>query len=301
MQPEISVVLLAGGEGKRLWPISNKEKPKQFIILPNMAKSTFQLSLLRAVEICTLDKIIITTHAKYLNIVQEQSSALNIDIGNLQILCEEMNLNTGRAIYDVCEYLLKSNKNDLTYFFPTDQIISALDESFIDIAMKVEESKINILGQHTSSLCNKFGYIIQGDVIAENYFQVKCFVEKPNTLQMKELENHINKLYCNLGIYLAKPSVLKKAYSNVVIEPLLSIDKLITERSANINCIAVNIEWLDIGSMENFYEYYKINDFASLNCKIDRKDIECFNEQHSEFQLECEDNKLHIIRKNAIT
>ncbi len=76
MKPNI--VLLAGGRGTRLWPLSNQQHPKQLIQLPSLDLSTFQLTLKRSLKITTAKNIIITIDRQYFTLLEQQITELGL-------------------------------------------------------------------------------------------------------------------------------------------------------------------------------------------------------------------------------
>jgi len=201
-----NIILLAGGSGKRLWPLSNKNHPKQFIILPNIGLSSFQLTLKRSLNICPSSNIIITINSSHKQLVQQQIKNLELNVSDFQFILEPTPLNTAVAVYNACNFLLKHNNDNLSYFFPTDQIILTEDNFFLNSLYRIDSNKINLFGEKSIEACGAFGYMIKEKNLENNYFKVSKFIEKPSLNQLKELDPQA--LYRNLGIYLAKPSIL---------------------------------------------------------------------------------------------
>jgi mannose-1-phosphate guanylyltransferase len=290
----INVVLLAGGGGSRLWPLSNVDRPKQFIILPNLGYSSFQLAILQSLKLSSSNNIIITTHKNYRQLIELQLKELDLDFEKLQIIFEDSSDNTGKAIYDVCTKLQNENNDNLTYFLPTDHGKYEDQDFLVSCLTEIEQSKINIFGQNIQKACNKFGYIVKGKKLAENYYQVDSFIEK------SALPMNISEVYRNLGIYLAKPSILYKEFHDLHQDLLeqfslaFSIDKIIAEKSPNLNVITIDFNWHDLGSIEGLYKYCGAEEL--FDCSVDILEVKKFNEQNSEFKLKYDQKKIKIVK-----
>ncbi len=199
---KLNIVLLAGGKGTRLWPISNEKIPKQFLILPKLNKSTFQVALAQALKLTNPENIFVTINYKHFSITKRQIDEL-IDSSLIKIIQEEKSLNTGKAFYDACKFIYKTN-NNLTYFLPTDH--SEFCKSSLECINYIDQTSINLFGQRAQSLDSRYGYIIARENFSSNYFLVKKFIEKPLGLQSLKQQSEL--YFKNLGIYLAKPSII---------------------------------------------------------------------------------------------
>lgn len=309
---DVNVVLLAGGKGSRLWPISSQAKPKQFLLLPSIKLSSFQLALNRALTITARDRITIITNDSYHDLVIEQFEQIHLNYNDFNIILEKHSNNTGPAVYSACCLLLQKNQDDLTYFLPTDHYISKEDNFFLNIIKEVDHNRINILGERVKNLCSNFGYLIKGDNLSANYFKVAKFIEKPNQKQINELEASTN-IYKNLGIYLAKPSVFYGEFKNFYDDlpevrfdiaatmhqvdfmyKNLPIDKMITEKSSIINMYKINFLWQDIGSFESLYQYCEKQDL--IDCFIDLENILKFNQLNQGYNLLNVGGKIRIVK-----
>jgi mannose-1-phosphate guanylyltransferase len=312
MQPNI--VLLAGGKGMRLWPLSNQNRSKQFIILPDINISGFQSALKRSIDITPTKNIVIITNIEYQELLSQQIKDIDLNIDDFNIIFEQHSNNTGIAAYYCCKFFIQNNNDQLTYFFPTDHLISEPPSFFQDILFKIDDNKINLFGEKTDNPCSNFGYLIAGKKLSDNYYQTKNFIEKPNLSKIEELKHNI-KLYKNMGIYLSKPSVLYNEFHRLhqnlpsinfsnnsnkhYIDKIYAgsaIDKMISEYSPLLNFIEVEFEWKDFGSIESLYQHYGEQEF--FNHHIESANILQFNEQNKEFSLSMVEDKVRIVKKN---
>lgn len=285
-----NIVLLAGGTGERIWPISNYSNPKQFIKIPILNLSTFQLALKRSLYITSIDKIAITTNFLFHKIVKHQIEELGINFNNCSVSYEAEKQDTARVIFNYCLNELKQGRNFNIIFFPTDHLFFDEKLSFKDIKHNISWDKLNILVEKAEKTCQRFGYLYPQEMIKSKYFKVAQFIEKPYIEDMKN-----KNLYRNTGIYLAKPSVIideaHKLYSNLLPKNI-SIDKAITEKSDNIYALQVELDWEDIGNLDSIYKYFP--NIALKKHQLPKEEVAIFNkksrnffflESHSKFTL----------------
>jgi mannose-1-phosphate guanylyltransferase/mannose-6-phosphate isomerase len=291
---KLNIVLLAGGVGTRLWPLSNNYCPKQFIYLPSIKSSSFQLAIKRSIAIAS--QVIIVTNNKYQFLVQQQIKDLGLELNNFQILLEKESNNTADATYYACEFIINNLNDDLTYFWPTDHVI--LESSNFFSNQEIDEFKINLFGQQSFNLCSSFGYIVQGEPVFNDYYQVLRFIEKPDLEKIEDLEQKFSgKIYRNLGVYLAKPSVLSNEFNSMYKNSAwlnLPIDKAIFERSQLLNFKPINFYWNDIGSIDSLYNH--CNNIEIKNININHSDISEFNDKNTKFRLNVAEGRIEIIR-----
>jgi mannose-1-phosphate guanylyltransferase len=286
-----NIILLAGGSGKRLWPFSTPKHPKQFITLPKIGLSSFQLTLKRSLNICPSSNIIITINTEHQNLVNQQIKKLKLKVENFQFIIESTPLNTAKTFFNSCNFLLKQKNDNLSYFFPTDQVIINENNFFLEILNNIDPDKINLFAEKSLKACSNFGYMVKKMDLKEKYFQISKFIEKPCTKQIEDLKKH--EIYRNLGIYLAKPSTLFNSFPK---EDFLNmpVDKVISEKSNILNATEINFEWIDIGSINNLYQYCGNKEFNNLNMDISK--INEFNLKNKEFNISFKNKKLRLIK-----
>ncbi|MFZ5754250.1 MAG: sugar phosphate nucleotidyltransferase, partial [Bacillota bacterium] len=95
----MKTIVLAGGNGTRLWPLSRINYPKQFLKLKGMEKSIFQMSFERCLKLTDSDQIYIVTNANYKFLVLGQIEELGYKFGENNVLLEPVGKNTLPAIY----------------------------------------------------------------------------------------------------------------------------------------------------------------------------------------------------------
>lgn len=261
----METIILAGGSGKRLWPLSTKNKPKQFVKFEELNnKSLFQLTILRALNVSKHDEIIIVTNEAFNNQILEDLREINVLIPSENIINEPCQKNTLPAI----AWAMKSVKEQ-ALVLPSDQFIEN-DSIFFDKlnkAVEVSKEKLVTFGITAKHPETGFGYIQHKNGIVIN------FKEKPNEDKAKE---YIEKGYLwNSGMFLFDKKVffeelkkhnpeayltitqndsLEKAFNEI---QKISVDYGLLERSNNIATSRLDINWIDLGSFDALHDFFK--------------------------------------------
>lgn len=263
-------LILCGGSGTRLWPISQKSKPKQFIKLFN-DKSLFELCVQRNNALCS--KQVIVSNAQQYLLAKEQIDALNIK--EATYLLEPIGKNTAPAIALSCMSL---NYDDIVLVTPSDHLIKDMN-TYVAVVKKAqllaEKNNLVTFGITPCYAETGYGYIesVNGDV--------KNFHEKPDKeMAQKYLDS--GDFYWNSGIFCFKAGVYldelkkynpliyntskvayEKASKDEVIRikhedmqaiPEDSIDYAVMEKSDRVKMIESDISWSDLGSFESLDE-----------------------------------------------
>ena len=267
------VIILAGGGGTRLWPLSTENKPKQFLMLPGVPLTLFQFTLKRAMLFCESKDIIIVTSHHYIKFVMAQSLDVGIVINVEQVYLASKRLNTLPAILAGLLYT-NVHSTEEVLVLPCDHIFGdehILYES-VNRAKNLIKNNIVIFGITPSSPHTGYGYINPGLNIKEGLYRVTDFKEKPD-LDMAKF--YISEgYYWNAGIFYFKFStfvdLLKKhqpkmaqhflsykniheAYDNWNRE--LSIDYGLIELISEVIVSEVRTTWTDIGSFDSLINY----------------------------------------------
>lgn len=268
---KIHNVILTGGVGSRLWPLSRKSNPKQYLPLFK-GKSLFQLTIERNVNIASELLIVGSVDNKplTLNLLEQKNTEFSI-------ITESVPRNTAAAIAFAA---FSVDSDDLLIVTPSDHIIE--DEEAYAVAMReaiqlANDSYIVTFGIIPTKPETGYGYIehLNADVIA--------FREKPNFETAQQFLEEGNFLW-NSGMFCFKASVFLeelKKYSPKVYEssktvwmnnkqgdldatlsleiPSISVDYAIMEHSEKIKVISSKFKWSDLGSFEAIYDYLVAN------------------------------------------
>jgi len=266
-------LILCGGSGTRLWPISRNLMPKQFVKLFE-EKSLFQLTVQRNSKMCDKQFIVSNTEQYFLAI--DQLEELNITSTNY--LLEPIGRNTAPAIALACFAL---QKDELILVTPSDHLIKNEEEY-----KKVVEKAKQLANENfllTFGITPTYAETGYGYIESENINDVKAFYEKPDiNTATKYLEN--GNFYWNSGMFMFKAGVfldeLKKyspniyetskiafenkqsiaenqlriKYDDMLNIPEDSIDYAVMEKSDIVKVIPSDINWSDLGSFDSLYE-----------------------------------------------
>ena len=264
-------IILCGGSGTRLWPISRTLMPKQFVKLFD-DKSLFQLTIERNSKVCDSQFIVSNTQQYFLALDQLEE----LNKFNNRYLLEPVGKNTAPAIALAC---MKLDPKEIVLVTPSDHLIK--DEAqykkvLVQAKELAEENNLVTFGIKPDFAETGFGYIEADglDVIA--------FHEKPN----KETAQRYIKAgnyYWNSGMFCFKAGVFLdelKQYSPEIFEaskmalldsieddnvtrikleammdiPEDSIDYAVMEKSKIVKVIPSDIDWSDVGSFDALYE-----------------------------------------------
>ena len=270
-------IILAGGSGSRLWPLSRDMYPKQLLSLDN-ENSLLQQTFLRLRKFSSAENIATVTNIKHFQDIKLQLNS--IDSNNL-VIAEPLGKNTAPAIACTLEYFMQKNNNDddIVLIVPSDHLINDI-AAFAETVRKGEKlaqaGYIVTFGIKPTYPETGYGYIKTAQSF-ETGFEVEKFVEKPDLVTAQEYLNS-GKFYWNAGIFMAKISTLldefakyepeifatlknldfsnstKINYSIYEAMPSISIDYAIMEKSDKIALIELESDWNDLGSWQSLYE-----------------------------------------------
>lgn len=260
----IKSIILAGGEGSGLWPLSRKCYPKQFLQLNG--RSLFQDTYIRTHNISSPEDIIIVTGKAFRYHVKNQINELGCSINDNQILCESVGRNTLPAIAWGTKVLYDKFGDSTIAVFPSDHLIDEQVIKKINDASNLAEKYIVIFGIKPSTPHTGYGYIQPGKSIRNGY-KVSDFKEKPD---QKTAENYLNNGYLwNSGMFLFSASCFfnemkkhqKKLYDQFQADDLdynsiesLSMDYGLIEKSEHVAVVPLDLQWNDLGSFRSLYE-----------------------------------------------
>ena len=266
-------IILCGGSGTRLWPISRTLMPKQFVKLFHN-KSLFQLTVERNSRFCKKELIVSNSEQYFLALDQQEELSRK----DSSYLLEPIGRNTAPAIALAC---LTLDPDEIVLVTPSDHLIKN-EEAYAKVLIKAkalaEQNNLVTFGITPTFAETGFGYIESDKVNGED---VKAFHEKPNLEKATEYLQAGN-YYWNSGMFCFKAGVfleeLKKyspkiykasliAHKNAKIGDALrithkdmstipedSIDYAVMEKSSKVKVVPADIDWSDLGSFDALYE-----------------------------------------------
>ncbi len=278
-------VILSGGGGTRLWPMSRPENPKQFLPLAG-AQSMFAQTVLRCAGRSQFVPPIIICGSQHEAIVEGQLSELQITDARLVI--EPVARNTAPAI--ALAALAAPDVTDLLLVMPSDHVIIDVPafHRAIEIATDVaKQGWLVTFGISATAPETGYGYIEQGQPIADGAYAVKHFVEKPDR-PLAEAMLAVGGHHWNGGIFLFSAKAYLDALASFAPEilasarnamekssrtrssihpdakafldcPSDSIDYAVMEKAAKssegrVAVVPVNMGWSDVGSWDALYD-----------------------------------------------
>jgi len=260
----MKVMILAGGSGSRLWPLSRNHYPKQFMPFLDRKYTLFQEAVLRGLKFTTIEDIIVVTSKDYQYFVESQIQELNEAIPLSNIILEPSAKNTLPAIMAGINW----QTNDTYLVMPSDHLISpeTIFVETIKASFKLANEKIVTFGIKPDSPKTGYGYIAKSDAYL-NGFLVDEFKEKPNK---ENALKYIQKGYLwNAGIFLFSKNIIEKELTiyqpslcNIIktllsieekyqkIETPVSIDYGLLEKSNQVATVPLDLRWNDLGSFD---------------------------------------------------
>lgn len=274
---KITPVILCGGSGTRLWPLSRKSFPKQFAPVVN-DKSLFQLTLERLAPIADDIKIIASEEHRFL--IADILNRLPIS-GDLLLESEPKNTAAAMAIAALHK---REPLEDLLLFCPADHFIPDTEQFITTINLGIKEAlggAIVTFGIAPTFPSTAYGYIRKGSKTPDGNFKAEAFVEKPDDAKARAFLLEGNMLW-NAGIFLCtRQSLLEalKAHASEIYSacetavktatsesfktninfirpnknafaqsPSNSIDYAVMEHHENVVVVPFNGQWSDVGS-----------------------------------------------------
>jgi mannose-1-phosphate guanylyltransferase/mannose-6-phosphate isomerase len=269
------VVIIAGGSGTRLWPLSTPEYPKHLLKIDGDKLSLVQNTYERAKRIA--DKIYVITDASHAHHVQEQLPELPAE----SFIIEPGRRGTANCIVSALQYIANcSDRDEPIAFMAADHYIRDLDgfQHSFDIAgaMSKQEAKIVLVGVEPDHPATGFGYIQKGEVVNREQFvhAVTDFKEKPDHNTAQEYLRSGNYLW-NCGYFVAtanifldnmkryapdllehyqklesadSPEAYKEAYLSI---ENIAIDYALIEKVAELLVVPASFDWMDLGSFSD--------------------------------------------------
>ena len=278
-------VILSGGSGSRLWPLSRKLYPKQFIPLKG-EKSLYQSTLNRIKDLENVGEIITICNHEHRFMAAEQARQLGIN--HSDIILEPVGRNTAPAITIAALHAISKHPDACLLVLPADHILGDKEKfiSTVRQAQQAAEKNLVTFGVVPTRAETGFGYIKHAkDKVSDNAFTVTEFVEKPDTKTAESYINDGNYLW-NSGMFVFRAELFlqeikqhqaeiyntcKDAYENGERDldfirldqasfsnvPDISVDYAVMEKTQHVAVVPLESGWSDVGSWHALWESFE--------------------------------------------
>ena len=298
-------VILCGGSGTRLWPVSRSAYPKQFVAMHGEG-SLYQQALKRVSGSGFADPVVITSDQFRFTAAEQLQS---VDVERHSILLEPEGRNTAPAVLAVSLWAAARDPKAVLLLVPSDHVIPDAD-AFKAAVFKAFDAavagSIVTFGIQPDRPETGYGYLEVGQSFLNDCKSLKRFVEKPNFDQAEEMVGSGNYLW-NAGIFLFRADVMiaaferfapdmilpaKKAVEQAITDldfirldaeqwsklPKISIDYAIMEKADNLSVMPYDGRWSDLGSWSAVAEQYRdLSDDAGNIVLSNAHAIDCEN------------------------
>ena len=274
MDKRIIPLIMCGGAGTRLWPLSREVRPKQFLPLFG-ARPTFQDTLLRVSDAALFDRPVVITNAVYRFMVLEQLAEIGIEA---DVILEPMRRDSGPAIAAGAAFAQNRTSEAIVLALAADHVVrdnAAFVAACREGLAAASTGRIVTFGVKPERPATEYGYISPGEVISGEVHAVARFVEKPDAAKAAD---YVNSGYLwNSGNFMFPASLLLDEYRKVdgasveavvsavanagrdlgfvTLEPqafgaakAISIDYAVMEKTSRAAVVPVSCGWSDVGS-----------------------------------------------------
>lgn len=278
----ITPVILCGGSGTRLWPLSRQTYPKQFIKIGH-EPSLFQQTLLRLKDRTLFQPPIVVSNNDYRFIIGEQASEVGISLG--AVILEPIAKNTAPAIAAAAEFLNELQENQEILILPSDHLI--LDEEnyvngLIAARNAVHDGYLVAFGIKPTFASTGYGYIKAGRKLERSYSRIDRFVEKPCKTDSQEMLRS-GEYFWNSGMFMFSCDVFLDELAQLQPEmkakielsvagavrdldfirlektefgevPPISVDYAVFEHTRRGAMVPIDCGWSDVGSWNALWD-----------------------------------------------
>ncbi len=302
-------LIIAGGEGRRFWPLSTPKKPKQFLNLCHPKKSMLSLTFDRLASVFPAENIWLVTHESFWPLVRKQIPSLS----RRRCLLEPSMKNTAAAIVWGAARILKEDPEATMVVQPADHLVKTgvVKTGMVKTGVKTDpffkkdlKTAIRFVDQFPEALVTLgikptyaetgYGYLKLGERKGD-LWRVLKFVEKPDLTNAKKMIQRKD-CFWNSGIFVWKAKAIlneiekhlpehfaalneaddkeiRSAYKRL---PPVSIDQGVMEKASTVYALKASFQWSDLGSWESISNCRKnsVKQWISIdskNCFIDAK------------------------------
>ena len=273
-------IILCGGSGTRLWPVSRDSFPKQFVPLLGEL-STFQGTLKRVADPALFGKPVIVTNEKFRFLAEEQAAAIGIPV---DIIMEPMPRDSAAAIAASAHYLVHHRAGTIGLVLAADHVVGNTAGFALSVRAAIpaaEAGKIVTFGITPTHPSTAYGYIRSGDSVEGEAKAVAMFLEKPDAVKAGQLIAE----HClwNSGNFMFRPDAMLseitaiapeianaagEALANHTVDlgamrlgeaefakaPKISIDYAVMQKTRLAAVVKAAFDWSDIGTWDALWE-----------------------------------------------
>lgn len=268
----MNIIILSGGEGRHIWPLSNEARSKQFLrLLTDNETGTSESMIQRVVRQIRKSgvkaPITIATN-------KQQQDSITAHLGrDVDVVTEPSRRDTFPAVCLACEYLALEKgveDDEIIVVMPCDQFTELgyyeVVKKMADLAQN-QDVNLVVMGIKPSFPSSKFGYIVSGKSpdLTQEYYQVREFKEKPSDQQAKRLIR--NGAFWNGGVFAFKLGFLRKISQEFVSAstfsqikdcydkfPAISFDYEVAEKTSNVLMVPFYGLWKDLDTWQSLLE-----------------------------------------------
>ena len=274
-------VILAGGKGRRLWPCSREERPKQFVDFFGTGRTALQQTYDRFARILPPENIFVNTNEEYADLVREQLPQLDAS----RMLAEPIHRGTAPSMAWATHRIVHINPEANIIVTPSDltiigdeQFKKCVDRAFCFVA---EHKRVLAMGVKPSRPEPGYGYIQMGETECDGVFSVQSFTEKPER-DFAKIFMDSGEFLWNTGMFIANASCLLECFrtllpvvlrnyddthpvfdfeeenrfvhDNFPSYPNVSLDSGILEKTDGVCVMHCDFGWADLGTWHGIYE-----------------------------------------------
>ncbi len=276
-------IILAGGSGTRLWPLSREKYPKQFLKLEKT--SLFQNTVERCLDISNVNDIFVVTNDAQKFLVIGQIKELGITIPDDNIMIEPKGKNTLPAICFGMKEIEKRYGNSNVGIFPSDHILEKNAMNVITDAESLSKDYLITFGIVPRFAHTGYGYIRLSDPVGVGY-KVSAFIEKPGSEEAEKLMDE--GCLWNSGMFLFNTTLffseLKKCEPEIFrvfshidnvndiynVLPSVSVDYGMMEKSEFVSVVKLKDKWSDLGNFDAIYDEFEKDDSNNVTHDCDK-------------------------------
>lgn len=268
-------VVMAGGDGERLWPVSTKGQPKQFQDVLGLGETMLQGAVRRLEKVCLAERLVVVTSDRHVGLVATQAPRVRSE----NILGEPQKRSTAPCVALATALALRVSPGAVMVVAPSDHFI-ADDHAFSEdltkaISFAAEHDSLVTIGIPPLRAATEYGYVERGEAVGNGFYRAVRFREKPSGATAEEYLARGGFLW-NSGMFVWKVSAIAQALRTHMpgllemmealpfgassgeldralrdvyarVEPQ-SIDYGVMERAENVVVMPATFKWSDVGT-----------------------------------------------------